>query len=285
MVDRRHPAPCPRLALRPAPTRRTGVRLGTRQARFRAGNAERGALPTPSARPLCPQASHRGRHHARRGQRHDLSRRCFSRPPTALPAQPGEITTASGTPAQATFCKYAKSQSWRSLARTAAKACAQEIKGLGTRTFSQLTSLTASGRSQSPRTLPADLAEEGPRSEQTRGVSSAHCCSTLLLYSPSRLSNYVSDLWSYGDSNPRPLACHRNAPGFTGCSLPSRGSGSHRSGTGRSLQRPENRGRLRDTVSREFSLSERRSHGHPARCSGPGRDARCRRVASRPTVR
>ena len=30
MVDRRHPAPCPRLALRPAPTRRTGVRPGTK---------------------------------------------------------------------------------------------------------------------------------------------------------------------------------------------------------------------------------------------------------------
>src|ERR1022692_2618458 len=29
-----------------------------------------------------------------------------------------------------------------------------------------------------------------------------------------------------GDSNPRPLACHRNAPGFTGCSVPSRVSGS-----------------------------------------------------------
>jgi len=61
--------------------------------------------------------------------------------------------------------------------------------------------MTASGRSRTSRTLPADLAEEGPRSGQTRGVSSVHCCSTWLLYSLSQISNYVSDQWGYGDSN------------------------------------------------------------------------------------
>ena len=43
------------------------------------------------------------------------------------------------------------------------KGVRQESRGLGTRALSQFTSLTASGRSRSPRTLPADLAEEGSR--------------------------------------------------------------------------------------------------------------------------
>jgi hypothetical protein len=73
------------------------VRLGAKQARSRAGRAERGAVAAPSRRDrpaLCAQ----GRHHARRGQRHDLG---------ALQAQDNafraasEITTASGRPAQA----------------------------------------------------------------------------------------------------------------------------------------------------------------------------------------
>jgi hypothetical protein len=34
-------------------------------------------------------------------------------------------------------------------------------------------------------------------------------CCTLLLYSPLNCSNFASDLWSYGDSNPGPLACHQ----------------------------------------------------------------------------
>src|ERR1700722_2161510 len=41
----------------------------------------------------------------------------------------------------------------------------------------------------------------------------------LLLYTPVRygviISNNIAELWSYGDSNPRPLACHQQA----GCPL------------------------------------------------------------------
>ena len=40
-----------------------------------------------------------------------------------------------------------------------------------------------------------------------RPYRGGRCC-TLLLYLLPGCSNYGSDLWSYGDSNPRPLACH-----------------------------------------------------------------------------
>ena len=49
-------------------------------------------------------------------------------------------------------------------------------------------------------------------------------------------------------------------------SVPSGVSGGLRSGAGRGLQWPENRGQLRDTGPREFSLRECRRHGHPACC-------------------
>jgi hypothetical protein len=117
-----HPAPCPRLALRPAPTRRTGVRPGTKQARFRAGSA----VPTPSARPLCPQTRHR----ARRGRPAARSRRCSSRPRQRFPRTRRDHHSERRDP-KLTFCKCAKSQSWKCLARTAAQACAARIKGLG----------------------------------------------------------------------------------------------------------------------------------------------------------
>jgi hypothetical protein len=159
MVDGRHPAPCPRLTLRPAPTRRTGVSLGTKQALSRR-KRRRGAVPTPSARPLCAQARH-GRHH-RGAASGTISALFFQAPDSASRAARRDHHSERHGQPKLTFCKYAKSQSWRSLARTAAQACAARIKGLGTRTFSQLTSLRASGRRRSPRTLPADLAEEGP---------------------------------------------------------------------------------------------------------------------------
>ena len=59
MHRRRRALPAPRATA--APTRRTGVRLGAKQARSRAGRADRGAVPAPSARPICAQ----GRHHTR----------------------------------------------------------------------------------------------------------------------------------------------------------------------------------------------------------------------------
>jgi hypothetical protein len=46
------------------------------------------------------------------------------------------------------------------------------------------------------------------RTEQICGGSHGCGCCTSLLYPRSCRSNFISDLWSYGDSNPRPLACH-----------------------------------------------------------------------------
>ena len=58
------------------------------------------------------------------------------------------------------------------------------------------------------RALPTALAEEDALSEPTCGTSGDYRCGTFLLYSLPGFSNYSSDQWSYGDSNPRPLACH-----------------------------------------------------------------------------
>src|ERR1035438_2514326 len=58
------------------------------------------------------------------------------------------------------------------------------------------------------RALPTALAEEDALSEPTCGTSGDYRCGTFLLYSLPGVSNYSSDQWSYGDSNPRPLACH-----------------------------------------------------------------------------
>jgi hypothetical protein len=104
-VNRRPAAPCPRLALRPrrrAPRRKTGA-LPRRTRRAR---RVRGAVPTLSARPLCAQA----RHHARRGQRHDLgalsgpdsASRAARRPPqrTARPAQADRLHRRQESPAK-----------------------------------------------------------------------------------------------------------------------------------------------------------------------------------------
>jgi hypothetical protein len=71
------------------------VRLGTQQARFRAGSAERGASGAigPASfvrRPATAAATTRG---AASGTISAL----FSQAPTALLTQPGEITTANGT--------------------------------------------------------------------------------------------------------------------------------------------------------------------------------------------
>ena len=44
--------------------------------------------------------------------------------------------------------------------------------------------------------------------EQMYEASHGHRCCTSLLYPAPDFSNYAPDLWSYGDSNPRPLACH-----------------------------------------------------------------------------
>jgi hypothetical protein len=61
-----------------------------------------------------------------------------------------------------TFCKWAKSQSWKCPPERLRKRVRQGSRGLGARAFSQFTSLAASGRRRSPRTRPADPAEEGP---------------------------------------------------------------------------------------------------------------------------
>jgi hypothetical protein len=68
--------------------------------------------------------------------------------------------------------------------------------------------LTASGMSPSPRTLPTVLAEKDALSERACASSGDCRCGTFLLYSLPGFSNFASDQWSYGDSNPRPLACH-----------------------------------------------------------------------------
>jgi hypothetical protein len=58
----------------------------------------------------------------------------------------------------------------------------------------------------------ASCRERETRPEHICGSLRDCRCGTLLLYSPLgtglKISNYVSDLWSYGDLNPRPLACH-----------------------------------------------------------------------------
>jgi hypothetical protein len=61
---------------------------------------------------------------------------------------------------------------------------------------------------RNPRAYPAALAEKDALSKQAGGTSGDCRCGTFLLYSLPGFSNYTSDLWSYGDSNPRPLACH-----------------------------------------------------------------------------
>jgi hypothetical protein len=64
-------------------------------------------------------------------------------------------------------------------------------------------------------------------------------------------------VWSYGDSNPRPLACHRKPSRFTGLQ---RAQWSQRQRPSRLRRRPaavKKRGRLQDAVPGELSLSER----------------------------
>jgi hypothetical protein len=47
------------------------------------------------------------------------------------------------------------------------------------------------------------------------GISPDRRCGTLLLYRPLntglKILNYIPELWSYGDSNSGPLACHQQA--------------------------------------------------------------------------
>jgi hypothetical protein len=64
-----HPRALPTPRAKVAPTRRTGVRLGARQARSRAGRAERGAIAAPS-------------------QRHRPAHLCAGPPPRARRRQP-----------------------------------------------------------------------------------------------------------------------------------------------------------------------------------------------------
>jgi len=69
-------------------------------------------------------------------------------------------------------------------------------------------------RSQHPRSHerpPADAALGGASPEQMCGISEGRCSCTFLLYGRPGCSNFAFDLWSYGDSNPRPLACHHQA--------------------------------------------------------------------------
>jgi hypothetical protein len=62
-------------------------------------------------------------------------------------------------------------------------------------------------------------------------------------------------------------------------------SGSDRHGSGRGLRRSISAADLQDAAPGESASANDRSYGHPACCSGSARDARCRRVASRPTVK
>jgi hypothetical protein len=102
--------PAPRRAL-PAPRASAAsacasAQTGALPRRTRRARRVRGAVPTLSARPLCAQ----GRHHARRGQRHDLgalsgpdsASRAARRPPqrTARPTQADRLHQRQKSPAK-----------------------------------------------------------------------------------------------------------------------------------------------------------------------------------------
>src|ERR1035438_3396149 len=76
-VNRRHRRALPAPRAKAPPRRRNGVSLGTKQARFRSGRAEPGAIAAPSAQPLCAQG-------------------LPPRPAPRAARQPAEITTANG---------------------------------------------------------------------------------------------------------------------------------------------------------------------------------------------
>jgi hypothetical protein len=90
-------------------------------------------------------------------------------------------------------------------------------------------------------------------------------------------------LWGF--EPPDLLHAIENPLGSLACGEPSGVNGSRRHGSGRGLQRSEQLGRLHECGLREPASANGRSHEHPACYSGWARDARCRQVASRPTVK
>jgi hypothetical protein len=127
-------------------------------------------------------------------------------------------------------------------------------------------------------------AGKNARPGRRAGTSGGYPVAILSCCTRCAIRSIISDLWSYGDSNPRPLACHRKSPGFTGLRRAHR---SQRQRPSRLRPRPaavKKRGRPAGCGPGESASANDRSHGHPTCCPGSPRDARCRRVASRPTV-
>ena len=77
--------------------------------------------------------------------------------------------------------------------------------------FCLVSCLQADPRYQPQPARPASLLGAEAIRTGVRPVPLLYFAAVQVSESLLRISNYVSDLWSYGDSNPRPLACHAAA--------------------------------------------------------------------------
>jgi hypothetical protein len=126
---------------------------------------------------------------------------------SALPEGPGAGRTASGVLTACTSGRSHRSGGGRPAAhgyggdcRTAGRAAYPLVRG------------HPDGINVRSRRKPSRI---GERIEQGCGTQQDVGRGTSLLYTPTRhgtiISNYIPELWSYGDSNPGPLACHYRA--------------------------------------------------------------------------